>query len=114
MDNSNNYKLCDLTTINELNLYSQSISTKLLVLYFKASWCIPCKAIKPFISYLQENYPNVEFCDIDIEDDSRDTIIKNFNIIKVPTFIFYKNANLCKSIIGTNKENIEETINEFL
>jgi suppressor of tumorigenicity protein 13 len=114
MDNSISNKLYNLTTINELNVYSQNISTKLLVLYFKATWCGPCKAIKPFISYLQDNYPNVEFCEIDIEDDSRDTIVKNFNIIKVPTFIFYKNAKLCKSIIGTNKENIEETINEFL
>ena len=114
MDNSNSNKLYDLITINELNVYSQYKSNKLLVLYFNASWCGPCKAIKPFISYLQDNYPNVEFYEIDIEDDSRDTIVKNFNIIKVPTFIFYKNANLCKSIIGTNKANIEETINEFL
>ena len=109
-----NNTIRDVCTIDELTLYSQSNSPTLIVLCFKAIWCTPCKAIKPFISYLQDNYPNVTFCEIDIEDDSRDTIVNNFSIKKVPTFVFYKNALLCKSIIGTNKEHLEEAINEFL
>jgi len=101
-------------SFDELVSYSKSKSSKLIVIDFKASWCIPCKTIKPFINYLNESYPNVEFIEIDIEDESRDTIVTNFNIKKVPTFIFYKNGTLCNSLIGTNKDNLEALVNEYL
>ena len=101
-------------TLNELDIYSKTNHNTLIVLYFKATWCVPCKAIKPFIAYLIENYPNVKFYEIDIQDDTRETIVNNFSILKVPTFIFYKNSILYNSILGTNKEKIEELVNEYL
>ena len=106
--------MSDLTTIDNLNIYSTSNPLKLLVIDFKASWCTPCKAIKPFIDYLKENYPNVEFYEIDIEDDITETIVNNFDIVKLPTFIYYKNGKVCETLIGTNKSKIEELVNEFL
>lgn len=106
--------MSELSTIDNLNTYSTSNPSKLLVIDFKASWCAPCKAIKPFIDYLKENYPNVDFYEIDIEDETKDTIINNFSIEKLPTFIYYKNGKVCETLIGTNKSKIEELINEFL
>jgi len=103
-----------ILSMDELNIYSKTNSSRLIVLYFKAIWCSPCKEIKPFILYLKDNYPNVEFQEIDIQDESRDTIVNNFNIEKVPTFIFYKNCVICNSMIGTNKEKLEEFVNEYL
>jgi thioredoxin 1 len=99
---------------NELMTYSQTNPTKLIVIDFKASWCAPCKAIKPFFEYLKENYPNVDFLEIDIENENTSTITETFEIVKVPTFIYFKNGLLCHSIIGTNKENIENAINDNL
>ena len=101
-------------TYEELLKYSQDNPSKLIVMDFKASWCGPCKAMKPFFEYLQENYPNVDFLEIDIEDDDKISITNNFTIAKVPTFIYFKNGNICHSIIGTNKENIENAINDNL
>lgn len=97
---------------DELVSYSQTNSDKLIVMDFKAPWCGPCKAIKPFFDYLQENYPNVDFLEIDIEDEDTMSITENFEIAKVPTFIYFKNGSVCHSIIGTNKENIETAIND--
>lgn len=99
---------------DELYNYSINNASKLIVFYFKAIWCNPCKEIKPFFIYLQENYPNVDFIEIDIQDEDKETIVNNFVITKVPTFIFYKNGKLQNKLIGTNKEQIEENINEFL
>ena len=101
-------------SINELNEYSKLNPLKLIVIDFKASWCGPCKNIKPFIEYLKEHYNNVDFYEIDIEDEDTDTITTTFEIKKVPTFIYYKNGILCNSLIGTNKDTIEEYINEYL
>ena len=101
-------------TTNELTNYSKSKPSTLIVIDFNATWCGPCKAIKPFIDYLQENYPKVEFHEIDIDDDERTDIISNLKISKVPTFVYYKNGELCNSLIGTNKEKLEELVNEYL
>ena len=107
-------ELLELSTIDNLNTYSTSNPSKLLVIDFKASWCAPCKAIKPFIDYLKENYPNVDFYEIDIEDETKETIVNNFDIVKLPTFLYYKNGKVCETLIGTNKSKIEELINEYL
>lgn len=104
----------NLSTINEFNIYSKSNPTKLIVLDFKATWCGPCKVIKPFITYLKEQYENVAFYEIDIEDDITETITTTFDIKKVPTFIYYKNGKICNRMIGTDKNLIEELINENL
>jgi thioredoxin 1 len=106
--------MAELLTLENLNIYSISNPSKLLVIDFKASWCAPCKAIKPFIDYLKENYPNVDFYEIDIEDENKETIVNNFDIAKLPTFLYYKNGKVCETLIGTNKSKIEEFINEFL
>ena len=37
-----------------------------------------------------------------------------FEIKKVPTFVYYKNGKICNSLIGINKGNIEELVNEYL
>ena len=102
------------TTIEDFITYSKTKSSTLMVIDFKASWCAPCKSIKPFIEYLKEQYTNVEFYEIDIEDENTATITSTFDIQKLPTFVYYKNGNICKSIIGVNKGNIEELVNEYL
>jgi len=82
--------LQSLSTYDELENYSKKNSSTLIILNFKASWCSPCKAIKSFVSYLKEQYTNVNFYEVDIEDTDTDTdtIITYFNIKKVPTFIY--------------------------
>jgi hypothetical protein len=52
--------------------------------------------------------------EIDIEDEDLLNISEKFDIAKVPTLIYMKNGVVCHSIIGTNKENIENAVNEYL
>lgn len=102
------------STYDELITYSTTNSSTLIVLDFKATWCGPCKALKPFIEYLQKEYPNVIFQEIDIENEEHSNITEKFDIAKVPTLIYIKNGLVCHSLIGTNKENIENAVNEYL
>ena len=39
------------------------------ILYFTATWCPPCKAIKPVYEKLAKEYPEVAFGKIDIDDN---------------------------------------------
>jgi len=106
--------MATFTRFEELDIYSKNNPEILIVLDFNAVWCSPCKAIKPFIEYLKENYPKVEFYEIDIEDETKLQLVSNFNIIKLPTFIYYKNGKTETTLTGTNKEKIEEMVNEYL
>ena len=99
---------------DELITFSTTNPTKLIVLDFKASWCGPCRAMKSFIEYLQNEYPNVVFEEIDIENEALSSITEKFDIAKVPTLIYMKNGTVYHSLIGTNKENIENAVNEYL
>jgi len=99
---------------DELITFSTTNPNKLIVLDFKASWCGPCKALKPFIEYLQNEYPMVVFEEIDIENEDLFSITEKFDIAKVPSLIYIKNGTMCHSLIGTNKENIENAVNEYL
>ena len=67
-------------TIDELTIYSKNNASRLIVIDFKATWCGHCKTIKPYIEYLKDNYKNVEFYEIDIEDEDTETITNTFEI----------------------------------
>jgi thioredoxin 1 len=102
------------SSLDDLNNYSSSNPNRLMIIKCSATWCAPCKAIKPFYAYLSENYPNVDFYELDIDDDSTLSISDNFEITKVPTFLYIKNSIVCNQIVGTNKENIENSITDNL
>lgn len=70
----------------------------LQVLKFGATWCGPCIKMKPTISTLITEFPEVEFSDIDIDDQPE--LAVQYKIKSVPTLIFLKNGVEINKIIG--------------
>ncbi|XP_015674703.1 thioredoxin [Protobothrops mucrosquamatus] len=85
---------------------------KLIVVDFSATWCGPCKMIKPFFHSMVEKYPDVVFIEIDV-DDAQD-VASHCDVKCMPTFQFYKNNEKVHEFSGANKEKLEEAIKKYM
>ncbi len=94
----------------------QLSSNQLIIIKCGATWCAPCKEIKPFYQYLSENYPNVTFYDLDIDNPQFENITTSLPITKIPTFVFIKNQSIIHSIMyqPKNKNNDKDAIETFI
>ncbi len=57
---------------------------------FYADWCMPCKSLSPVIQQLKVEYPNINFIDINIDDEVAET--KLHGVRSVPTIIIEKDG----------------------
>ena len=69
------------------------------VVQFSASWCSPCKQLKPIMEKLSEEYKGKNFYIADIETDGINTA-SAAGIRGVPTVIIYKKGTETNRIVG--------------
>lgn len=55
------------------------------VLEFHAAWCGPCKQQRPIVDDLDEEYGDVTFSYVDIEEDT--DIAREYDVQTVPTLV---------------------------
>jgi thioredoxin 1 len=62
------------------------------LLHFTATWCQPCKKIAPIIlSFIEQNV-GLKYTKIDVDDNTN--IVKEYNVLSVPTLIVLKNGEI--------------------
>jgi thioredoxin 1 len=54
------------------------------VLYFSASWCVPCKQMKPIVEQLEAD-TGISFRKIDIDSDH--ITPEKYRVMSVPSFV---------------------------
>ncbi|MBE7076768.1 MAG: thioredoxin [Clostridiales bacterium] len=95
----------------ELNFDELINSEHLTVIDFSATWCMPCRMLKPIIHRVAENFDHVDFFEIDI--DENEEIAKRYRIFSVPTLLCFKKGKKIDSLVGLNSaETIEDFINK--
>jgi len=84
------------------------------VVDFSATWCGPCKALKPSVEKLEKEYENrVGIHTVDI--DGAKPLVERFSIKSVPTIIFLKDGGEVGRHVGfisyeALKDKIEDAI----
>jgi thioredoxin 1 len=68
---------------------------------FGATWCPPCKMLKPILEELHEEGFSISYVDI---DDSPD-LASQYAVTAVPTMIFFKNGEEKKRMLGMEPKN---------
>ncbi|KAI4382553.1 hypothetical protein MLD38_008504 [Melastoma candidum] len=90
------------------HLEASKATTKLMVLYFTATWCGPCRWMEPAVNELAEKFPDVEFIKIDV--DKLENVATQFEVEAMPTFLFVRNGAVVDRIVGANKSELQKKV----
>jgi len=92
--------------IHSIEVWNQIVTEhqekrNVLVVYFGASFCGPCRALKPKFDLLSDNFgERVVFVRVDIEELSQ--VAEKFNVTSVPTTLIIKDCQVAKTIVGAD------------
>ncbi len=103
-----------VTKVTDKDFDAQVSKGKGVVLVdFAAAWCPPCRMLSPIIAQVSgEVAGKAKVLSLDV-DESRNTAAK-FNVMNVPTMIFFKDGKEAARIVGlVPKEKIVEQIDNL-
>jgi thioredoxin 1 len=82
----------------------QSEGKKILIQYI-ASWCgQPCESLTPRLSNLSNQYSDVTFVSVDLEQNPN--VVSELEIDIVPTVMIYDGQTLINRSVGANKDGV--------
>jgi len=95
----------------EFESVMQTAGDLLVVVDFTATWCGPCKKIKPFFHTLASDNPNVVFLQVDV--DECDQTAGLCGVEAMPTFQFYKHNKVVMEVMGADEAKLLQSVAKF-
>ena len=68
------------------------------VVDFSATWCGPCRMLKPIMEEVETLLPDVKFYNVDV-DDAED-VAKEYRIFSIPTIMIFKKGQVADTMVG--------------
>ncbi|KAK9471958.1 thioredoxin-like protein [Dipodascopsis tothii] len=87
-------------------------SDKLTVVDFFATWCGPCKVIAPKVHAFSEEFADVDFYKVDVDELSE--VASEVEIRAMPTFILFKAGSKVQTVVGANPMALKKAITDAL
>ncbi|KAJ5067860.1 tpr repeat containing protein [Anaeramoeba ignava] len=84
---------------------------QLIVIKWTADWCGPCKMIEPYYQKLSQQYPNVIFLHVDV--DEQNFLAATYKIQAMPTFSFYLNKKLLFQFPGADINKLTQAVQKY-
>jgi len=101
-----------LESMDEYKKYvKDNRDNKLIVVDAFAEWCGPCKIIAPVIATMSKDNTEAAFYKFDV--DKTPELAQELGIKAMPTFIFFKDGEEVKKIVGGDKKKIDEAVKEL-
>jgi thiol-disulfide isomerase/thioredoxin len=86
--------MIQISGIDELDefILEGSDNNKVIVLYFGAVWCGPCKLLKERLvdSDTYKSMPRLYVCYLDVDDTENDELVEKYKVQAFPTQIFIR------------------------
>ena len=106
------YKAEIMELLNRSDYENIIKDNKVVFVCFYATWCPPCRMLRPILEEYMENYPDNLI--LTINTDEFKDIHKIYDIHNVPTILCFKDGNIEYTLDGyIEYEEIEEKYNEL-
>jgi len=84
-------------------------SDKPVVVDFWAEWCGPCKMLSPIVEQIAQGHEDIKFCKLNVDDNPNQA--GQFQIMSIPTLIFFKGGESVDKVIGLiSKDDMEKRL----
>jgi len=70
-----------------------------VIVDFWATWCGPCRAIKPVLESMS-NEANGQFKVVGVDVDQEPDLATKYSVSAIPTILVFKNGELVKRFVG--------------
>lgn len=77
-------------------------NSKSVFVDFFADWCGPCKMVGPVVDKVSEQYDDVTFLKVNVDDFP--DIAQRYGIMSIPTLLGFRDGQLTSKIIGFQLE----------
>lgn len=81
---------------------------RLIAIDMNATWCGPCRMMKPHFHKLAEEFKDVFFLDVDV--DKCNATARKFEVHSIPAFFFFKGTEQIDHLEGANPGKLREII----
>ena len=97
-----------VTDITDQNFEDEVLKSTLPVLVdIWAPWCGPCRMIAPVVDKLAEKYDQrFKFCRLNVDQNPQSAT--NYQIMSIPTLIFFKDGQMVDRVVGAVPERVLE------
>ena len=85
-------------TVEEEVLQSKGV----VIVDFFGTWCMPCKMMAPILEKIADE-KNITLAKVDI--DENDELVREYNIMAVPTIKIFKDGKEVETFVGMTSEN---------
>lgn len=82
-----------------------------VVVKFSATWCTPCKQIRPEFEASALSHPSILFVEIDVNE--HEALAESLGIASVPMFIAYKNGKEYARWTGGDKQQLRSKLKQL-
>ena len=102
-----------INTLTEFQDLLELSNTKLVVINFSVVWCGPCRYIDPIYELMAEEYTQVEFCKVDVDESLE--VAEHLRISAMPTFKFLKGREVVgQEVMGADEVQLRSCIEELI
>jgi thiol-disulfide isomerase/thioredoxin len=108
------YSQGQILHLKNLTDFNNIKSNSKLIIKVGADWCNPCKKITPLYTQFAENNsnPNIIYAEIN-STDADEELLDFIEVKSLPTFLFYDDKQLTNRIVGSDKIELSECINNL-
>ena len=78
---------------------------------FYAEWCGPCKTQDPILEEVEEEYPDVSFEKVNVDEEQ--DVANEYQVRSLPTLVIENDDGIVQRFVGvTQRDDIEDALQE--